>query len=453
MKKLILSFALGLLLFAPQQRPLSVIADDLERLASELRTYPITINVPAGGDVQAALNQAKGGDSIVLQAGVRYVGALVLPAKSGAVTVRSSATLPDRRIGPADAALLPILASGSTGKVIDGTGAANWTFDGVQFEAGGVGEVVTLQDAINITFNRVLIVGGVNGQKRAIRGNGQHITLTRSYIANIWAPGQDSQAFCAWDGAGPYTLVDNYLEAASENVMFGGADSLSDARVPADILVDGNTLHKPASWVFTGKALKNLIEFKAARRFVVRNNDLSGNWTDAQTGYAILVKSVNQNGTAPWTSTEDGLIENNVLRDSDNGVNLLGHDPDHVSGQTTRIVFRGNDFQTRGTAFQVGGGFGLLTLERNTIDNGWTFLYLYGAASQALTVQNNLAKYSGYGVKGDSTAAGTPTLTARGGAYVFAQNALIGALPAGVVYPASTYFDLVSVPAGVVVGR
>ena len=56
--------------------------------------------------------------------------------------------------------------------------------------------------------------GRPQGQKRAIRATAPRSRLTRSHIANIWRSGQDSQAFCAWDGAGPYTLTDNYLEAA-----------------------------------------------------------------------------------------------------------------------------------------------------------------------------------------------------------------------------------------------
>ena len=210
--------------------------------------FAATTIVPPSADLQSVLNAASPGDVIVLQAGARYVGSFRLPAKAAgpAITIRSSATLPGRRIGPQDASLLPTLASGVVSAILDGTGAANWIIDGIRFESvlNGQGEVIVLQDSTNIYMDRLLIVAGPNGQKRGIRGNGQQITLTRSYIANIWRSGQDSQAFCAWDGAGPYTIVNNYLEAASENVMFGGADSLSAARVPSDILVAGQLLQQ-----------------------------------------------------------------------------------------------------------------------------------------------------------------------------------------------------------------
>src|SRR5690349_7743479 len=91
-----------------------------------------TITVAASGDLQAALNAAQPGDVIVLQAGARYVGPFALPAKAvgPVIAIRSSAVLPERRIGPQDASLLPTLTSGVIAAILDGTGAANWKLDG-----------------------------------------------------------------------------------------------------------------------------------------------------------------------------------------------------------------------------------------------------------------------------------------------------------------------------------
>src|SRR5205085_10690078 len=58
-------------------------APELPRLYIDT-TFPptpgVTINVPAGGDLQAALNQARPGDQLVLQAGATFIGNYVLPA-------------------------------------------------------------------------------------------------------------------------------------------------------------------------------------------------------------------------------------------------------------------------------------------------------------------------------------------------------------------------------------
>ena len=419
-----------------------------------------TTTVAAGADLQAALNAAQPGDVLVLQAGARFVGQFRLPpnATGPVITIRSSATLPQRRIAPQDANLLPTLASPVISAVLDGTGAANWRLDGIRFESvsNGQGDVIVLQDSTNIYLDRILIVAGVNGQKRGVRGNGKQITLTRSYIANIWRSGQDSQAFCAWDGAGPYTIVDNYLEAASENVMFGGADSKAPDRVPSDILVEGNYFTKRLEWKGAGVAVKNLFELKSARRITIRGNLFERNWTDAQTGFGILLKAVNQDGTAPWSLLEDVLFEQNVVRDTENGFNILGYDYAHPSGRVTRITIRNNLLVTPGVAFQIGGETGDLTIDHNTVDQGYTLMSLYkgtvwlaGAAAarpgayavEHLTYTNNLALHNLYGVKGQGTAVGTPTLTALTVSYVWTNNVLAGG--AGYPYPPITWLPSV----------
>ena len=418
--------------------------------------------VNAGDNLQAALDAAQPGDEIVLQAGARFVGQFRLPLKpDGAViTIRSSATLPDRRITPADSALLPTIAPAAIAAVLDGTGASNWRLDGIQFESvsNGQGEVILLHDATNIYMDRLLIVAGPYGQKRGIRGNGRQITLTRSHIGNIWREGQDSQTFCAWDGAGPYTLTNNFLEAASENVMFGGADSLSADRIPSDILIEGNYFTKRLEWKgASGKVVKNLFELKAARRIIIRGNTFERNWTDAQTGYAILMKATNQNGAAPWSALEDVIFENNLVRDTENGFNLLGNDYEHPSGRVTRVTIRNNLLITAGVAFQLGGEIGQLTIDHNTVHQGYTMMSLYKGtvwnagtpaarpgtfAVEQLTFTNNMARHNQYGVKGQSTGIGTPSLTGHTKAYSWTNNVLAGAT--GFPYPAVTWMPTVS---------
>lgn len=406
--------------------------------------------------MQAAVNAAKAGDRILLVPQCRYVGRIVLGAKSGVVTI-TSASVPDRRVTPADASLLPVLASGAAMETVAGIKAENWVLDGLAFEsrADGLGEIIVLQDAVNITLSRLLIVAGAKGQKRAIRGNGQRITLTRSYIANIWTNGQDSQAFCAWDGAGPYTITDNYLEAASENVMFGGADSQSAERIPADILIDGNDITKREEWRSQkGKAIKNLLEFKSAKRVTVRNNRFSKSWTDAQTGYAISIKSVNQSGKAPWSVTEDVVVDGNLITDVENGFNLQGYAADQPGGHTTRVTITHNDVTCTGVAMQMVSELGVVTIDGNTFKNGGTFLQFDARtyAVQSLAVQNTVANHNAYGVKGSGTGIGLPSLTKYAQTFSWRQNVLIGGAGKG-KYPGETWYDLTSVPSGVTVGK
>ena len=72
-----------------------------------------TITVNAGGDLQAAINAAKPGDTIMLQAGATFTGEYKLPAKGGTayITIRSAtadSSLPPAgsRISPSDSSKL-----------------------------------------------------------------------------------------------------------------------------------------------------------------------------------------------------------------------------------------------------------------------------------------------------------------------------------------------------------
>jgi hypothetical protein len=418
-----------------------------------------TLYVTAGGDFQAALNAAQPGDEIVLEKGARFVGAFRLPGKPGgpAITIRSGSPLPDRRLKwPEDGPRLAIIASGTVEAALTGHGVSNWRLDGLRFESNtaGQGNVIELLDATNITMDRLIIVAGPDGQKRGILGNGRNITLTRSHIANIWATGQDSQAFLAYDGAGPYAITDNYLEAASENVMFGGADSAAPDRIPADILVENNHFSKQLEWKGQWKVVKNLFELKAAKRVVIRNNLFERNWTDVQSGSAIVFTPRNQGGLAPWSVVEDVLFERNIIRETEAVFNILGIDGEQPSGRTTRITIRNNLAIASRTFLMAGGEVGTLTIDHNTVDQGSNVMLLYcgnvwptgssqrrGAqyAIENLIYTNNMANHNEYGVFGDNTGIGLPALTRLTLGYTWRQNVLAGGANTLYRYPPGTF--------------
>jgi hypothetical protein len=427
-------------------------------LAADLPLHAATLAVAAGGDLQAALTAARPGDEVVLDPSARFVGMFILPVKPAGppITVRSSATLPERRLEwPQDAPLLPTISSGTVMSALEGTNTSNWILRGLRFEgnAYGMGNVIQLQNASNIVIDRIIIVAGAQGQKRGIMGNGRNITLTRSHIANIWASGQDSQAFCAWDGAGPYTVTDNYLEAASENVMFGGANSSSPANIPADILVENNHFSKPLEWKGSPHTVKNLFELKSAKRVIVRNNLFERNWTDAQNGYSILFTVRNDEGQSPWSVVEDVLFERNVVRDVENGFNVNGYDSYQASGRTTRITIRNNLVITSGTFLQAGSEVGVLTVDHNTVDQGGTFMMLYSGAVwvagtsgvrlaqfavENLTVTNMLANHNEYGLMGEQVGMGTAGLIGQTRSYTWTNNVLAGG-NLSIPYPPTTW--------------
>ncbi|HJR57805.1 MAG TPA: Ig domain-containing protein [Vicinamibacterales bacterium] len=435
----------------------------LAALAFVLSFSPLeaaVINVAAGGDLQSALNQAQAGDTIVLPAGARFTGQFRFPAKTGMVTLRSSGTLEDRRVTVTDAPMMATVASGLGMMAFDLYDSANWTIDGIRFEAnvGGGGEIIGTYRATNIVLRRLLfVVPDGQEQKRFVLGNGRNITLTQSHCSGVWRSGQDSQCFVAWDGAGPYTITDNFLEAASENVMFGGADSVSPDNVPADILVENNLFSKRLEWKGQARGVKNLFELKAARRVVIRNNIFERNWIDGQGGTAIVFTPRNQDGTAPWTVIEDVLFEHNIVRDTLAHFNILGYDNNAASAQTTRITIRHNLLLGTGGGrlMQVGNEVGTLVFDHNTYVNpqtgetSMTALYAEGSipvatggtrtpgyAVQDFTFTNNLVQNNTYGVH-SSVGMGLAALTGMTKGYTWQNNVLAGGFG---TYPATTTF-------------
>lgn len=422
------------------------------------------LDISAGGSVQDALNKAAPGDEVVLQAGARFVGAITLPAKADGppIVVRSGGALQAGRINDAQLPAMATLTPGQNSPCIEGgSQSRNWKFVGInlEFEPAFVGgECVVLQGAHNIAFDRVRIVPPDTGVcKRGIRGNGTLITVENSFIDRVWVPGQDSQAFCAWDGAGPYTLRNSFFGAGSENVMFGGANSASPANIPSDILVERCHFAKPLEWKGKPHTVKNLFELKSARRVIIRQNIFENNWTDAQAGMGILFTVRNDEGGNPWSVLEDVLFERNILRNTEGGINILGFDMYQMSGQAQRITIRHNLLMNTGDkAMIIGGEVGDVTIENNTFVNAWTPLYLYRgdvwpsaeklaakrsakiAIAGKLTYRNNLAYHREYGVMGEDAGIGSPALALASTAE-WGPNVLAGggnySYPSGTMRP------------------
>ncbi len=112
-----------------------------------------------------------------------------------------------------------------------------------------IGEDTTVTPPYDITLDRVYIHGDrYKGQKRGVTLNGKQLSVLNSYISDIKAVNADSQAINGYNGAGPFTIENNYLEAAGENVLFGGADPAVTNLVPSDIVLRRNHLFKPLEW-------------------------------------------------------------------------------------------------------------------------------------------------------------------------------------------------------------
>ena len=200
-----------------------------------------TIQVSAGGSLQAAINAAQPGDLIALQPGATYTGNFVLPDKGTSVayiTIRTGGGgtgLPGAgtRVGPSASGSLAIIRSPNTMSALStAPGAHHWRLELLEFCANvrGYGEIIALgsggrdQSTLaavphDLVLDRVLVRGdALTGQKRGIGLNSAATTISNSYVSDCKGVGFDTQAVGGWNGPGPFTITNNYLEGAGENV-------------------------------------------------------------------------------------------------------------------------------------------------------------------------------------------------------------------------------------------
>ncbi len=431
------------------------------------------ISVPAGADLQAAIDRARPGETLALEPGATYVGNFTLPRTDGArdITIRTAAGagLPraGQRIQPAHASRLAKLKSPNGEPVLSTRpGAHHWRLELLEFLPTGnpSGDMIALGDGTAaqndvaqvphaIAIDRCFIHGDpTNGQKRAIALNSGETTITGSYVADIKVVGQDSQAIAGWNGPGPYRIENNYLEAAGENFLLGGADPAIDGLVPAGLVFRYNHLSKPIAWRAERWQVKNLFELKNARRALVEHNLLEHAWAQAQAGYAVLLTPRNQDGAAPWSTVEDVTFRHNVVRHAGGGIQITGEETDRRNGSSRRItiadnLFYGIDAQTwggPGAFLLIGEGPEAVVVERNTIDQSGNIVSAFGgtkaspAAIRGFVFRNNVVRHNAYGVHGADRGVGADTLAAFFPGAIFAGNVIAGGDPRR--YPAANRF-------------
>src|SRR5262249_20076350 len=154
--------------------------------------------------------------------------------------------------------------------------------------------------------------------------NSASTIIRNSYIAGIRQAGQETQAIAGWNGPGPFLIENNYVEAGSIGILFGGAQPSIDQLVPSDIVIRRNHMTRPVQWPSGKWGIKNLVELKNARRASIQANLIENNWADAQAGPTILFTPRAHGPRATWTTVEAVRFENNVVRHVAAAINILG---------------------------------------------------------------------------------------------------------------------------------
>jgi hypothetical protein len=306
------------------------------------------IAVAKGGDFQQALNRAKCGDTITLQAGTSFTGSFVVPPQTCDdahwIIVRTSA--PDSSLPPEGTRVSPCYAGvsslpgrpafkcvsssnvmakvqfggGGSGPIIWSNGANHYRFIGLEItRTPGTGIVYNLAvrekdaSADHIIFDRCWIHGTAQDETgRGVMMSGtRYAAVVDSYLSDFHCIAKkgacvDSQAIAGGLGnvaTGPLKIVNNFLESAAENILLGGDAATT---TPADIEIRHNHLFKPLIWKvgqpgFVGGPggepfiVKNLFELKNAQRVLFEGNILENTWGGfSQHGFGIALTPKNQ---------------------------------------------------------------------------------------------------------------------------------------------------------------
>jgi hypothetical protein len=353
------------------------------------------ITVKAGDNLQLALNNAQCGDVIQLQAGATYSSLVTLPAKQCDdqhwIIIRTSA--PDSALPPEGQRLTPCYAGVASlpnrpgysctnpqnvlakisksvkmgdGPITFASGANHYRLLGLEItrpaDQAGVVALVATAGAVpadHIVIDRSWIHGTAQDEtRRGIGLNGiTNVAIVDSYLndfhcTSISGSCTDSMTMGGGGGnlaSGPWKIENNFLEAAGENILFGGSVATV---VPADITIRHNHFYKVPQWQsgstgfvggYTGNpfVVKNLLEIKNAARVLLEGNLLEYSWGGfSQTGQSILItprndynRRTNQGNLCSVCEAVDITIRYNRISHTGGGFNLANVRVDGFAAQ------------------------------------------------------------------------------------------------------------------------
>ena len=473
------SFALCVLLSTAT----NAAAPDLPRTTVDTRMPEImgsTIIVNSGDDLQRAIDLARPGDEIILEAGASFTGTFNLPDKGPSadwIIIRSSAEdalpPPGTRVSPADASNMPkIIGAGSP--VIAFRAKANahhYRIIGLEIFPRSGKFAYNLNTFAwsnhHIIFDRVYSHGNELGGRRFAAFHGKNMAVIDSHISDWWEFGADSQAVW-WTEGQTHLLRNNFLEGAGEVVMIGGSD-YKDERLASDITIIGNTFTKRLSWwsedpSYDGRkrTIKNLLEFKVARRALIEGNTFTNFWIQHQY-LPILFKSTNQSPMCrnPTAQVEHVTFVNNLLNGVASGIGIGNEgicangelDSQHFLIENNLMLdmnmtglWHASDQPANIRAFQVLGTHPNVTIRHNTVFNPegdvrGAALWIEGNLEN-FVFENNVVGHSRYGVMGSNLSPGLSTLDSVAPGSVYRGNIQYGEQPGNIPrkYPEGNYF-------------
>ena len=446
-----------------------------------------TIQVPVGGNLQAAINAAQPGDTIMLVADADYTCSCVLPNKSGSeyIAIKSSRydEIPTRDFysktpSPEVAKLMPRIRSAySTESVFTvAQGSHHYKILGLNLmpPSGQGTRIVELgvngpnQDTMEEMPHHFVIdkswlhAAPDQEMQRCLALNSSNTEITNSWLTECHGRGYDTQAIGGWNGAGNYRIVNNSLSGAGENFMLGGAPATIPNLVPTGVEFRRNYVWKPLSWYVNDPSyagihwtVKNLFELKNARQVVVDGNVFENNWTDAQSGRAIQF-TPRPSDSGSWALIEDVQFTNNIIRNTGAGVNILGADepPAPTETRLRRVRLANNVFDNiDGPRFGSNGSFATVTnktedvvIDDNTVIQTGNIIIADYLPNIRFIYRNNIHRHNEYGIIGSGHSIGNDSINYYFPGAVVAGNLIVKEVnsPSNVesIYPAGNSYPV-----------
>lgn len=320
------------------------------------------IHLTAGSNLQQVIDHAQCGDTLELPAGTAFRGSFTFPSKrcddAHWVTIQSDGNIPSEgtRISPCFAGLrslpgrpeypCPSPSKAMAAVVVPPRGflkvADHYRFVGLELtrEPGAiVNSIVRAENANKVVFDRVWVHGNESDEtQRGISFQGAtFVAVINSYFSDFHCTARtgacvDSQALFAGIGdtrGGTYKIVDNFLEAASENILMGGAEG---SATPADLEIRRNYFFKPLTWQTAPDPrfiVKNNFELKNASRVLIEGDVFENSWGGfSQAGFQLLLTPKSQSNLCPSCIVRDVTIRYCVFRHSGAGIQIASQASD-----------------------------------------------------------------------------------------------------------------------------
>jgi hypothetical protein len=464
-------------LLTGQPRPTSSTADRSSNDPYEITTVctalPLVtgrrVAVSNGSELQRALDSGVAGDTILLAEGGTFEppadGSFVLRNRHLApgqwIIVRSGGAAfdpggrlpPHTRVSDANVSSMPhIRATRSAPAIRAEAGARGYRLIGLDIgvntgvqqltnlvELGHGSDVSADTEPSDIVIDRCYLHGNDFGNfRRGVLMNGVRLAVIDSHVSNFHDADTDSQAVGGSNGPGPFKIVNNFLEAASENIMFGGSDPAIRDLVPRDIEVRRNLLTKRLSWQASRVAAKNAFELKNAGRVIVEGNTFEHVWVSGQDGAAIVFKSANQDGRCTWCITEYVTFRSNIVRGAAHGITINAAE---TGAPRAPLPPRAHHIRVDNVLFediggpQWGAGGKLLRIFGGVTDVSVTHITSRsnaagildpadGDANSRFVFKYNIVERKYYGI-GTGSDEGTKTLERNFGPYGYGYNVLV----------------------------